>query len=204
MSVICTTNCGSINTVPASYGGCRVNQRKFGFTYFILFKCDVTWDDILDTTEWTTKLAANEVNVSPPGIIEFPTPTLNNSVVTGCGLKLPLPTLFQANYSTVDTDDDLADFSYWRNILNNYQDYRLGFLDCEDNFYLDSDWVDEISDGAPATIASESPGLEFSVTQAPHFGDNGDGLFQWNTQFEIEKEGILEAAKLPGVAALLK
>lgn len=205
MSVICSSSCGTIQTVPAPFAGCNINTRKFGFNRFILFKCDEEWTDILDTDEWTTKLSANLVNVSPKGIISFPTPTLNSVVATGCGQKVPLPTLFQADYTSLDTDPtNLLDFEYYEDLEANFQDYRLAFMDCEDNFYLESNWVDEVTGGAPATVSGETPGFEFSLTQIPHFTDNGDGLFQWNAQFEIEKSGILKAVKLPGVAALLK
>lgn len=204
-AVICSTSCGSIQSVPAPFGGCGIETRKWGFTKFILFKCDYEFTDILDASEWETAIAAGNINVSPPGIIDFPTPTLNSVEVTGCGLKVPLPTLFQATYTSRDTDpDNLLDFAYYENLEANVQDYRIGFLDCEDNFYLESNWVDAASDGAPATVSDESPGFEFSLIQIPHFTNDGNGLFQWNAQFEIKKAGILKAIKLPGVPAKLK
>ena len=55
---LCGT-CTPTLTVRYDIGNCNDNKRIAGNPFFLLFKCGISWTDILDTAgagEWETKL----------------------------------------------------------------------------------------------------------------------------------------------------
>jgi hypothetical protein len=206
MSLICSTNCGTIQSPPQSYGGCDITTRQFGFDHFGFIKCDYAFTDILDSTEWNTAVGANNIRISPKGILDFPKPTFDTVKATGCGNKITLPANYTLNFTTLDTATDHTDFTYWKNVFDNRDSFRLFFFDCNGFFYLEDDWITAVDGGSPATVSGGNPGFKFSITEMPFpdketAGDND--FYKWGVQFQFLKSGTLQARKLPGVEAVL-
>lgn len=205
MSVICSTTCGE-SVVPAEYHDlCDSKKRRHGYTYFGLIDCTYQFIDILDPDEWETARTAGDIIVSPPGILDIPVPTQASFDATGCGMKLTGLKSYAINFLTYWQHEDLNDFEFFDAIDRGYAGYRLFWWDCRDAFYLDRDWVDAIkawSSGA-LTIAGDSPGFEFSVSQTPWPIEGEEKLSQWSLGLVVETTSMIKAAFLPGVPAKL-
>lgn len=202
MAVICSSNCGTIQNAPQAYSVCNIDKREFGFDHFFIIKCDTTWTDIKDATEWETKIAADEVRFSPPGILTFPSPTVSSTAATGSGKLIVQPIDYTLNYITYATDPNLADYTYWSDFFANQDSYEIGFVSKNQEFFLSDSYVAAVlaSGAGAATVANENGGFEFSFSSPPIF--EGDGkLFRWNTSIQITKTGTFRAAYLPGVFA---
>lgn len=209
MALVCNTSCGATPVVPTSfYDGCTDITRTFGFNHFILVQCDYAFTDILDASEWTTAIAADKIHIGPAGNLVINQPTANAVKVEGCGREVLGTSTITVDFTTYQfggtTLANVPDsFQYWKDLLANSTSYRLMFVDCNGLFFVDDDWMAEIGAGTPATIAGSSPGFEFSISGLPAWIAGEEDLGLWSTQFTIKKSGILEAAFLPGVQAVL-
>jgi hypothetical protein len=204
MSLICSTSCGDAPNLLASYYDCEAEKtRQFGASKFILEKCDNVWTDVLDTTEWTTKITAGDVAVSPPGVLTIGEPTIENITVDGCESTRLGRMIFPVTFETYFVESDLSDWAYWRNLLRNHNFYRMMILDCEEIFRVESNWAVEIAAGSPATVAGEVPGYKFNITSAPHEIEGDARKTKWKIEFEIITRDVLGMAYIPGVPALL-
>ena len=209
MSVICSTSCGVRQDVPAVYGDCELITREWGWAIPILFKCDDTWTDILDTAasgEWAAKLTGGEVGVLPKGTITWNAPSVTTIIVDGEGSELALPLEYVLDFATIRTAEPLAngsipDYEYMAEIYANRDDYKLSFIDKNGHLLVDDAWVAQVTGGAPATVAGESPGFDFSFTAPPNPQPN-ETFFQWNMQFKIKKSTVFRAVFIDGLYAL--
>lgn len=204
MSLICTGTCVTAPNVPESYYDCNSEYvRKYGASKFVLQTCDSSWTSILDTTEWTTKITADDIASSPPGILTIGEPSSDVFRRNGCGRETLGQLTYTIDYETYEAAADLDDWAYFNTLFNNAHLYRIMFLDCNGIFHLENEWVAEIASGAPATIAGNNPGFEFSVTQAPVQIEGDSGLSKWKMQFTVKTTKIMGMALIPGVPALL-
>lgn len=204
MALLCPTNCGDPGAIAARYDDCSEDvTREYGFNHFILVKCDYEFTDILDPTEWGAAVTAGDILISPAGTLTIAAPTQDTIEAEGCGRTIPGKLTYQVDFYTYQVAADLSDWAYWNDFFNYYPGWRIMFLDCNGFFYIDNAWPGVIGLGSPATIAGETPGMEFSVTQPPRW-EAGDGrLGRWAVQFEIKTKKIMGVAALPGVPAVL-
>lgn len=193
LSLVCATPGSS---APLTYFSGSDVTRRFGFNYFILIECDYVFTDILDAAEWTTAVAANSIHISPPGALVINPPTTTSFVIEGCGREIVGEATYTIDFTTYQdggfTSAVPDSMVYWRDVLNNAAGYHIMFLDCNNKLFVDDGWADEVGAGAPATIAANTPGYEFSVSQVPYWSEGQESLGLWTTQFTIKKTGILE------------
>jgi len=199
MPALCSVACGTPQAVPTTYQqNCIDKFRKHGYKHFVLVRCDYEFTDALDTTELEAAVAANNIHISPPGILNVPQPTFNNFQVEGCGRQVPGVVTYNIDFQTYQTADDLSDADYWCEVFENAASYRILWFDCNDIFTVSDDYAAAVKAGAPAAVAGESIGFEFGVTQIPMWVEGEQGYGQWTIQFQIEKSGCLRQVFLPG------
>ena len=193
MSALCAVP-GS--AAPATYFTGTDLFRKYGFNYFILHTCDYQWTDLLDAAEWTAAVAAGDVKLSPPGALIINEPTQTNFQIEGCGRETGGEATFTVDFTTYQDGAFAAAVPssavYWRDVLDNVAGYQISFLDCNRKHFVSNGWMDEVGAGAPASIAGDSPGFEFSISLLPNWQAGQENLGLWKTQFTIKKTGIME------------
>lgn len=205
MSLLCTTSCGTPPKLSQGYYDCTAEQfRTAGANQFILHTCNVAWTDLLDTAEWTTKVAAGDVEASMPGILTINEPEFTEVPMLGCGDTKIFDITYLIDYETYFADDTLDDWAYWTSTFQRSSLYRIIFLDCDGVFWMEPDWAVEVKAGTPATIAGEHPGFKFDFTKPPHLVDGEGRMKKWTTQFRVRTgQRIMGQALLPGVQAVL-
>ena len=204
MSFLCGTNCGTPADVNARYDDCTTDVfREYGFSHFILDKCSVQHTDLLDATEWGTRISAGNTKVGPNGTLVFGTPTEETFEKNGDGDLAVGKSRQTVDFYTPQTSDTLTDWVYWRDFFSEYNSWRVQFVDKNGIFYMEQDYATEVLAGAPASITGKTPGFKFSVTQRPRWEPGEVGYGRWFMQFTIEYFGIMGQALLPGVSAQL-
>lgn len=205
MSILCTTTCGTPPKLTLNYYDCTDEyQRDSGANHFILHTCNVAWTDILATAEWTTKVAAGDVEISMPGILTINEPEFTEVQILGCGDTKVFDISYLIDFETYFADAALADWTYWTTLFQRSSLYRITFLDCEGVFYMEPEWAVEVMAGTPATIAGSNPGFKFDITKPPHLVAGEGRMNKWTTQFRVRTgQRIMGQALLPGVAAVL-
>lgn len=201
--LLCDTSCGTPANVPEKYNACIDSFRKFGSKHFVLIGCDVTWTDILDTAEWTTKIGADDLHASPAGILKINEPTVSSFIVEGTGREATGEAEYLIDYETYQTKSDLSDYTYFANIFDNNKSFYIFFLNGSGEWIIQDDWVTEIAGGTPATISTTSPGFEYSISILPAWVEGENGWGKWKMQFKVKKTGIFRAALIPGAEAVL-
>ena len=206
MSAICSVNCGPIEDAIEAYEKCKVIERAFGIAYYILIKCTYQFTNILDPAEWTAAISSKDVALSPRGTITIPPPTVTPIKATGDDIYITPPVDYQLNYNTYTTDPvNLTDYKYWSEFFKKRESYRLMWVDKNQDFFMADAWAEAVraTPGGPVTVAGLSPGFEFSITQPPVPTEGEGNRFLWQTQMQVTKDGVLQAAKLPGVFSVL-
>lgn len=203
MADLCSTTCGTIANVVSSYWDCTDVFRKCGSNHFILIRCDLQFTDILDPAEWTTRIGENLIHISPPGNFVPQAPTVSPFRVEGCGREVTGVAEYLFDFTTYQTDEGLADYEYWKNLMENSSGYRMILVDCNEIFKLQDDWALAIDGGAPASVSGTTPGFEFSITVPAHEVEGEGEYCVWTTQFKIKKAGGFCARFLPGVLDVL-
>lgn len=205
MSILCTTTCGTPPKLTGEYYDCSdPNYRKAGWNHFTLHTCNVAWTDLLDAAEWTTKVAAGDVEISTPGILNINEPEFTEVQILGCGDTKVFDISYLVDFETYFADDALLDWVYWTTIFQRSSLYRIMFIDCDDVFWMEPDWANEVRSGAPALLSGKHPGFVFDITKPPHLVDGDGRLKKWTTQFRVRTgQRIMGQALLPGVRAVL-
>lgn len=203
MSLLCAANCQTIvEDVPINYHDICLGDilRKAGWKQFVLVKCNLQFTDVLDPAEWATHLAAGDVGVSPEGTLNFNPPAQASFPIDGCGRTAPDETSLLIDYFTYQTKEDLSDFVYWKSFFRRAASFRIMPVDCNGIFYVSDNFATAIAAGSPATVAGESPGLEFSVPQIPiPLAGANPNFVSWTTQIQIDIVDVPCGVYLPGV-----
>lgn len=208
-SSLCSTSCGAIASPPPQYQDfCASNTfRRYGYPFFALIRCDIILNDPNDIADWQAEITADTLEIGPCGKIEIPTPAFETSSdIFECGGETVLKTTYNLTFTTYQTADDLSDCYYWQDILSGASNYRLIWIDCQDNVWMSDEYVDAVrNSSAPGTVAG-SPGFEFTISASPH-PVRGDGdKVRWEVTFQIELDGdeIICPAAVPGLRAALQ
>lgn len=222
MSFVCPP-CGTAVDVPTSYFGCLDITRRAGSNHFILIDCETGgatgFGDILDTANWNTHVAANDVHISPPGSVVINAPTATAFTAEGCGRQFVGEATYTIDFTTYQFGADNPDsgaatnpvaidnipdsMHYWCNVFDNASRYRIMFYDCDTQpiYYVDDAYFAEAiaQNGASANVAGSVPGYEFSISVIPHWVAGEQNLGLWTVQFSIVKEGMMKFMFLPDV-----
>lgn len=206
LTLLCADDCGAASSdVPSNYHDpCASETRDFGVNQFGLIKCDYEFTDITDTAEWTAAVGTSDIGLMPQGITTFNAPSQNTFPVESCGRELPEEAEIDIDFATYWVDSTLLDFDYWSTIFSGFTGWNLFWIDCNGIWFFTDNWVDAINnDPAPVTVADESPGFAFSITQTPIAVEGEGGLWQWQMQFRIKSNTVIKGTFLPGVIAAI-
>ena len=202
MSFICGTSCGTPPVPTPSYFNCIDNMREFGSNHFALIKCDYQFVDITDDAEWVAAVGTGDIQISPPGKLVALSPTQTVAEIEGCRREVSGNIEHVWDFTTEQVADDLADYTYFKNLFKNSAGFRIVLFHCDGRIVMEDLYVDQANGGTP-DIAGISPGFIFSVPVVPHLIENTElRVDQWVTQFKIKRgrdTGVLCAASLPDV-----
>lgn len=153
---VCSASCSV--TVPTHPVGaaCKVTPRAGGISRLIFKSCDVTFTDITDTAEWTTKITANEVHATGYVLGQKPKGTVTKKKLAdiypeqvASGVK----TINVQDYN-VEAANALGEYDFWKNIFTNQHSLSFAYMTEEellygfyDSFVCDVDDVREDSEG---------------------------------------------------------
>jgi hypothetical protein len=205
MSLLCVP-CDTQASPPVRYQDCEIETRKFGFSKFVIIPCDFEFDDVTDPLEWEAGITAEDIGVSPDGILVIAEPDVTSFAATGCGLQLVGEIAYNLTFTTYATKKDLSDHAYWKEFFKNSQQFRIIPIDCNGIFYLSSPFVDFINDQSSSNataIVGNSAAHEFSVTSPPTWIEGEGGKGQWSVTMQVISSDILTGVYLPGVVNVL-
>lgn len=206
ISLLCASSCGAASSdVPANYHDpCAFEVRKYGARQLVWIRCDYVFTDITDDAEWTAAVAADQIGVSPHGIVTLNEPSQNTFQIDGCGTEYVEEAEYDIDFQTYFVDSALLDFDYWKTVFSGFTGYRLMWFDCNGILFLTDNFANEIKTGTPPiAVAGESPGFEFSVTKTPVPIEGEGNLWQWSTQFRIKSINVLCGVYLPDIITAL-
>lgn len=205
----CLINC--TGDIPARYDidNCAPVFRKFGYNGFVAFKCGLEFTDMLDTTEWETKITAGDIILSP----SFGTFTLGETSTTtipgGCGEEYPEFSETPWTFTTPSTSDDYTDEDFWYFFSRYANGYTMGYLNCDGRLYLDdaSITIIKAAQVAVSTAAVTGPGLTISLTNKPSWKEGPNGVGKagiWSVAGKFIHDETFRSVEIPGLTASLQ
>ena len=203
MSVLCSTNCGAVVSLTPYWSQCdgNTNQRRYGYNYLALIKCDYVFTDPTSPAEWTAAVTSGDVVLYPVGKIDIPAPTVDTSNdVDACKTNVAIRQTYAIEVGTYQTKDDYSDHQFHEDLAANAANWRAVWFDCAGAITGDDGLVDFLR-GTSATAPTDSVGFEFSVSAPPHFteGDGQQGRWVWTMEIERSGGSILKTAYFPGI-----
>lgn len=209
MSFLCSDDCGSVEvTLQPNYSPCEFEKRAWGYSKIVRIKCDITFTDITDPTEWETKIVAGDISVSPISLVEIGEPATTVLITSGCGEESPGSQDYPITVSSYRTKADLSDYAFYKELEANIQNTRLILVDCNGIFHLDDDYIAGLrgqGDSNPPDLTQLNPGFAYSLTRVPQFvQEEGFGKTgRWTYNLKIITQGMLDGILLPGVYNVL-
>lgn len=182
--MICNAACAADVPVNPSVG-CEVDDRPGGIGQFIFMKCDSEFTDITDLTEWTTKIAANEVHASGELLGSKPQGSFNKRKTSSCAPERTTSATKQVDFSDFNTDDDpnFGVHTWWNTIADTPGKWRFAWLTCDGLLYA---WIDDIDIEVDEQIEEDKEGNSFIA-----------GSVFWN------KKLMTVPQRIPGLKATL-
>lgn len=202
-NLLCSTACGTVPNPPEAYNGCSDYTRRYGSDYFVLISCDYQFTDILDASEWTTAIAAGDIQISPPGKLIIQPPSSTTFEIEGCGREIVGESEYLMDFESYQAKSDLSDYDYYADLNADVRNFRVIPWMCSGEFLVQDDWQAAVAGGSPATVSGTTPGFSFSLSQQPAWVEGEQKKGKWQLQMKVKKDGILRAVDLPGVGAVL-
>lgn len=205
--LLCILDC--VDVIPERYdlGNCKPEFRPFGYQGFLLIKCGVTFTDIMDVSEWVTKIEAGDVLLAPSFGTWTPGTATTSTIVGGCGEIYTEFAETPITFTTPSTKDDYTDEDWWHAFDQNSNGYTLGYMNCEGRLYLNDAAVTAIKAWTTGDLAFGNPGFNFNVTAKPQWvvGPNGVGRAGiWSTALSIIQSEVHRSVEIAGLATALK
>lgn len=197
MSLLCSTNCGTVE-LPAAIDECDIAPLKTSGLYFIFLKCDYQFIDVTDTVEWAAALVSGDVVASPCGFWGAALPA-QTSFDIKCGEKFQTQEGRQFAFTGSEINQtDLSDQAFYKTIRDNYKNYKVIPVTCDKQFSVTDAYASAI------TALDQSPGFDFSWIVPPDWvvveGENN--LMTWQFTLQVPANGIICRRYLPGVSAV--
>lgn len=151
--MICNSTCATdLLAHPAVE--CETDPREGGIDRLVFMTCDEEFADITDLAEWTTKIAANDVHMSPPIMGSKPKGSFTKKKLRSCGIERVIAGAKQIDFKDYSVDDtNFDEFKFWNLIQNNSKNFQLAYVGCDGlfrgfitNFEIEVD--DEIEEDA--------------------------------------------------------
>lgn len=140
---ICNPSCLTALPTFDAVNDCDL-QKSFAsgeIAQLILGVCNLTFTDILDATEWTTKKTANLITIPFGGNGNLGETSFNNPVRVKCkDVSTSARKPFEFNSPIVDNDTN-SEWSLYNDIIANKENLGIMFLTCDGNLLISPDWT---------------------------------------------------------------
>ena len=191
---------------------CEVVTRTYVGFRPILFKCDLTFENILNTNangEWAQAIANGDIILFPNcGKLEIQQGNTTVVDTDECGNNILGNTTFPWTYTNPNVAVDFEDEIWYADVKRKINNYRLGFIrQCEGEelrIYLNTSTSEAIKAGGGA-VPTQNPGLGISLTNIPQWlGPNGIGeAGRWEMGGEITSDCYPISCPIPGLSTLI-
>lgn len=143
---------------------------------------------ITDYTSWALLVQNNMVRISPEGLGDKPESTYTQQRLSSCRPEQIASETHTINFQSYQVDTvNFSDRTYWNTVRNNFDKYRLVYIDCNGIIYYSDD--------------VEDPGFEFVPTALgyvmPQIGQTDSAYYQANLSFVYE--GIPAMVEVPNI-----
>lgn len=143
MPEICNPACADDQITMYPIGCDRLSQtRKGGSERFILLDCDVTFEDITSTAEWTALQSSQRYIYSPPGEGTLPQPETTKDRITACSPDEVIDEVSGYNWFTKLFDNNnYCDFEFENDVKSSYASKTLLWYGCDGLLYYSRNWT---------------------------------------------------------------
>jgi hypothetical protein len=203
MSFLCP-DCPTDNISPSYSDNCELITRPFGSAQFILFKCDIEFTDITDLDEWTAKITAGEIIVSPIGNFQIGEIASEIAFTEGCGREIRDISSVPFTYETPRVAENYEDEQWYTELDLLQQSYNLGYIDCNAcRLHLPFKQVKEIN---TPTVNVSGIGFDFSLNTVPQFVEGAGGAGKsglWRAQGTFFTTTVINSVEITGLCSIL-
>lgn len=132
---LCPSSCAP--ALPESYsGGCGVTTRNGGISKLAFIKCDYTFTDVKDRTEWIAAIAAGSVVLTGLILGQKPKGSFTKKRISSCGPEAIVGGEKSITFQDYNADpEDCVDIDFWNMIQANATSYQFGYYTCDGYFY---------------------------------------------------------------------
>lgn len=132
---LCPSICAP--ALPASISqGCGITARNGGISKFAFVKCDYTFTDLSNRTEWETAIAAGDVVLTGLLLAQKPKGSFTKKRVSSCAPEQLVGKENQVTFQDYNSDpEECLDVEFWNTIVNASSSYQFGYYTCDGYFY---------------------------------------------------------------------
>jgi len=133
---LCNSAC--VTPVPCLAGaGCQITTRPAGFDRVIFIQCDYVFEDIQDTAEWATAIAAGKIGFTGNVLGQKPKGTFTTKKISSCLPEQTTGVTYQISWTDANADNaGLSDYDFYRYIQGNANNLVAAYLTCDDLLYF--------------------------------------------------------------------
>lgn len=182
MATLCNTN-GAQNPVAVAGGGCRLNTRSAGIDRFVFARCDITFLNMADLSQWETKINAGQIVFSGQVLGQKPKGTVTKKKLVSCRPEIVTGMTRQLQFTDPNADNgNFTDYDFWNDKDVNQDILVAGYITCEEYFYGFFTYSIEIDDTR----------VEDSLEE-----------FKWDGLIQYVSRTATKPIKLTGINALI-
>ena len=132
---LCPSTCAPALPEPIA-GGCGITVRNGGISKIVFVKCDYTFTDIDNRTEWETAVAAGDVVFSGLLLAQKPKGSFTKKRISSCAPEQLVGKENQITFQDYNSDPlACKDIEFWNTIVNAASSYQMGYYTCDGYFY---------------------------------------------------------------------
>lgn len=175
--------------------GCEIGTRKGGIPFLTFFKCDPDLEFAVDTGDESPfsslenlRVLICNLNLFVTGelLAQKPKGTFTKRRISSCSPEVTISGTKQITFQDFNADNsDLLDFDFWTGIIANKRFLQIGWVTCDDLFYMSTNaWdldLDEV--------------IEDNSEQGLSFKDGAITINQFDLIVPIKVPGIYEMLK---------
>lgn len=132
---LCTTSCApALPAAPSA--GCGVTTRNGGISKLAFIKCDYTFVDVSDRTEWIAAIAAGDVVLTGLLLGQKAKGSFTKKRVSSCSPESIVGGEKSVTFQDYNADpEDCSDVTFYNTIQLNAPLYQFGYYTCDGYFY---------------------------------------------------------------------
>jgi len=132
---LCPSTCAPALPEAIS-GGCGITVRNGGISKIVFVKCDYTFEDYSNRTEWETAVGAGDVVFSGLLLAQKPKGTFTKKRISSCAPEQLVGKENQITFQDYNSDPlACKDIEFWNTIVNASSSYQMGYYTCDGYFY---------------------------------------------------------------------